>query len=58
MVERSDVRQVPGEGSRRWFSDAAFDPVVWYEDDAKGGGDGIVGFQFCYDKLGRERAPI
>jgi len=56
LVERSDVRQVPGEGSRRWFSDAAFDLIVWYDDDATGGGDRIAGFQLCYDKQGRERA--
>jgi len=50
LVEKKDVRQVPGEGTRRWFSDDYFDLIVWYEQDR------VVGFQLCYDKAGRERA--
>ena len=39
------------EPRRRWFSDEYFDLVVW-----QSAGDGIVGFQFCYDKARTERA--
>lgn len=45
------VRQIPGKGRRRWFSDAYFDLVVWYA------GDGTVrAFQLRYDKHEQERA--
>lgn len=53
LEERSGVRQVEGEGYRRWFSDRYFDLIVWYTDEAQ---EEIVGFQLCYDKPGRERA--
>jgi len=39
------------EPRRRWFSDEYFDLVVW-----QSAGDGIVGFQLCYDKDRAERA--
>lgn len=51
LTEIQDVRQIPGEGFRRWFCDNYFDLIVWYDDDGK-----LVGFQLCYDKVGRERA--
>jgi hypothetical protein len=50
LVENRDVRQVPGEGTRRWFSDDYFDLILWYERGL------IIGFQLCYDKEARERA--
>jgi hypothetical protein len=50
LAEIRDVRQIPGEGFRRWFSDGDFDLIVWYA-----GGE-IAGFQLCYDKGRRERA--
>ena len=51
LIEIAGVRQIPGEGTRRWFRDDELDLIVWY------GGDGsIYGFQLCYDKLDRERA--
>jgi hypothetical protein len=50
LVEKKNVRQVPGEGVRRWFTDNYFDLIVWYEQGE------VVGFQLCYDKTGRERA--
>lgn len=50
LVELADVRQVPGEGTRRWFSDGYFDLIVWYAE-----GDAL-GFQLCYDKGHDERA--
>jgi hypothetical protein len=51
LSEVRSVRQVPGEGTRRWFTDPYFDLIVWYDD-----GGTLVGFQLCYDKQGRERA--
>lgn len=53
LEEKTGVRQVEGEGYRRWFSDSYFDLIVWYTDDTQGE---IVGFQLCYDKTGTERA--
>jgi hypothetical protein len=50
LVEKKDVRQIPGEGERRWFTDDYFDLIVWYEEAQ------VIGFQLCYDKGGRERA--
>lgn len=50
MIEVPNVRQIPGEGVRRWFSDEYFDLIVWY------GAERIVGFQLCYDRDGRPRA--
>lgn len=51
LRELQNVRQIPGEGHRRWFSSAYFDLMVWYGDDCS-----FVGFQLCYDKPGVERA--
>ncbi|MEW5816915.1 MAG: hypothetical protein AB1798_16155 [Spirochaetota bacterium] len=51
LVEFKDVRQIKGEGYRRWFKDDFFDLIVWYTEDGK-----IYGFQLCYDKFGNERA--
>ncbi len=42
LVEIEDVRQIPNEGFRRWFTDADLDLIIWYEEDL------IVGFQLCY----------
>jgi hypothetical protein len=50
LTEIRDVRQIPGDGHRRWFTGGVFDLIVWYE------GGSITGFQLCYDKLDRERA--
>lgn len=50
LVEMPGVRQVPGEGVRRWFSDAFFDLIVWYANGE------VSGFQLCYDKGHNERA--
>ncbi len=51
LKEYPRVRQVEGEPRRRWFGDDYFDLIVWLDD-----GDGVVGFQLCYDKGGDERA--
>ena len=52
LSEVKNPRQVPGEGRRRWFTDAYFDLIVWYEGDSSS----IAGFQLCYDKEREERA--
>lgn len=51
MYEYSDVRQIKGEGIRRWFADEDFDLIIWYDNSNK-----ITGFQLCYDKQFSERA--
>lgn len=51
LRETLNVRQIPGEGRRRWFTDTNFDLIVWYTDEGA-----LVGFQLCYDKQGREKA--
>lgn len=51
LREVESVRQVPGEGRRRWFTDEYFDLVVWYAEDGA-----LRGFQLCYDKRGQEHA--
>ena len=53
MIEIENVRQIPGEPFRRWFSSGEFDLVLHC---AAGGG--FVGFQLCYDKPHRERAIV
>jgi hypothetical protein len=55
LVEYRNVRQVGGEGYRRWFSDDYFDLIVWYEGN-RHSHRGISGFQLCYDRSGYERA--
>lgn len=52
LNEIADTRQIPAEGTRRWFTDAYFDLIVWYDRD----GTSIAGFQLCYDKDRHERA--
>jgi hypothetical protein len=51
LKEVSNVRQVQGEGQRRWFADQSFDLILWYDQKNE-----ISGFQLCYDKKVRERA--
>ena len=50
LTEMQDVRQVPGEGRRRWFTDDRLDLTVWYD------GAEIAGFQLAYDPGGTPRA--
>jgi len=45
------VKQVAGEGQRRWFASGDMDLVVWFDAHKK-----ISAFQLCYDKHRRERA--
>lgn len=49
LKEMKDIRQIPGEPPRRWFSDDYFDLIVWFGTDGS-----VWGFQLCYD---REAAP-
>lgn len=51
LTESKDVRQVPGEKRRRWFSNRTMDLTVWVDDD-----ESIAGFELCYDKGKDERA--
>lgn len=53
LYEIRNVRQVPGEGFRRWFTDPGHDLVVWYPDR---GSKRIEGFQLSYDKQEDEHA--
>jgi len=50
MTEIPNVRQIRGEGRRRWFCDDYFDLIVWYR------AEDISGFQLCYDRHGSPRA--
>jgi hypothetical protein len=46
-----DVRQVPGEPTRRWFSDENFDLIVCFAPENE-----VIGFQLCYDKEIEQKA--
>jgi len=52
LKENTDVRQRPQEGWRRWFVNAYFELIVWYESEA----GPLVGFQLCLSRNQRERA--
>jgi hypothetical protein len=51
MKEFINIRQIPGELRRRWFSSNEFDLIVWFSDDER-----LAGFELCYDKHGNERS--
>jgi hypothetical protein len=53
LSELKNVRQVPGEGFRRWFRDGVFDLIVFYPSRNQ---EQICGFQLCYrpDKNGEK----
>ena len=48
LREIVDVRQVPGEPKRRWFSSDDIDLIVWLDDSGA-----PVSFQLCYDVISR-----
>lgn len=50
LQELQNVRQVRGEGLRRWFVDDDLELILWYDFDNK-----LEGFQICYDKLAGTR---
>jgi hypothetical protein len=52
LREIQNVKEIPGQGVRRWFSDENLDLFVWYDASQR-----ILGFQLCFDKNTRaERA--
>ena len=52
LHEIANVRQVPGESPRRWFTSSDLDLIVWLGPGAR-----PWGFQLCYGKRdGKERA--
>ena len=52
LREIRNVKQIPGQGPRRWFNDEHLDLFVWYD-----AGGRPIGFQLCFDKDTRaERA--
>lgn len=51
LRENPDIRQVPGDQPRRWFSDDFFDLIVWSCPDGS-----LYGFQLCYDREFKPRA--
>lgn len=51
LAEIRNVRQIPGEGRRRWFRDDDMDLIIWYDDSGI-----LTGFQLCYDKQEHEKA--
>jgi hypothetical protein len=53
MIEITNVRQIPGEPKRRWFSSRDFDLFVHCAEDGR-----FTGFQLCYDKPHREHAIL
>ena len=58
LSEVPSVRQVAGEGVRRWFTDDHFDLIIWYGGSpaATSGSSLPTGFQLCYDKAANEHA--
>ena len=51
LHEVPNVRQIPSEPRRRWFSSRRCDLIVWYDTANK-----PAGFQFCYRKRNTEKA--
>jgi hypothetical protein len=51
LIEFENVRQVPGEPPRRWFTSDDVDLIVWCDGSGR-----ATGFQLCYDKARSERA--
>lgn len=51
LREVKDVKQLPDEPRRRWFSDEFFDLIVWYDQKGES-----LGFQLCYGKPSDEHA--
>ena len=50
LQELKNVKQIKGEGLRRWFVDADIELILWYDLSRK-----LEGFQICYDKLAGTR---
>ncbi len=52
LQEIIGIRQISGEGQRRWFTNSFFELIVWYKKES----DDFLGFQLCYDKSDYERS--
>ncbi len=50
LQELKNVKQIKGEGLRRWFVDDDLELILWYDLSRK-----LEGFQICYDKLAGTR---
>lgn len=46
LIEVRNVRQIPGESTRRWFSSRDFDLIVWISED-----EGFIGFELSRTRL-------
>jgi hypothetical protein len=53
LREIRNVTGIPGQGVRRWFTDARLDLFVWYD-----AGGSIIGFQLCFDKDTRSECAL
>ena len=51
LIEFANVRQIPGEPRRRWFTCEDLELVVWCDESG-----GPIGFQLCYNNGGSEYA--
>src|SRR6516164_1830529 len=51
LIEFANVRQIPGEPRRRWFTCEDLELVVWCDESG-----GLIGFQLCYKNSGSEYA--
>jgi len=51
LREITDVRQIPGDPRRRWFTDESMDLYAWLDEK-----DEIAGFQLTYGKPFDEKA--
>ncbi|MCA1565337.1 MAG: hypothetical protein LC803_06835 [Acidobacteria bacterium] len=53
LREIRNVKEIPGQGVRRWFNDEHLDLFVWYD-----AGGRIIGFQLCFDKDTRDERAL
>jgi hypothetical protein len=51
FTECKNIRQIPGEAKRRWFTADGLELILWVEQD-----ESIVGFQLCYEAEGKSKA--
>ena len=50
LQELKNVKQIEGEGLRRWFVDDDIELILWYDLTRR-----LEGFQICYDKMAGTR---
>jgi hypothetical protein len=53
LREIGHIKEISGQGARRWFNDEYLDLFVWYD-----AGGRILGFQLCFDKNTRDERAI